>query len=325
MIDLSLTAIWKAWANFRRGKKPSRAIRTFEAELESQLLRLCADLNSGHYRHGPYDHKIVNEKKRRDIAVAGVRDRVVHRLLYDCLVPLADSRLDYDVWSCRRGKGLHAGLVRTRQLASRYRDAWVWRADIEKFFDHVNHDVLKVCLNRLTADATLLGLLTRVVDSYSCTPRTGIPIGNLTSQVFANIYLQEFDRFVRHLIKPLAYVRYGDDFVLFVPGPDDAVRARAAAREWLQIHLRLRLHAKNDWILPARRGLHFLGHRIYPLAPVTISKDLRAKVERSLDRHNAGSYQAMYLSRQQRRRVPWILLDSGSQTLYPSADGSQDR
>jgi hypothetical protein len=109
-IDTSVTNIWRSWRAFRRGKQPSREITAFEAELERNLLVLCAEINNGSYLHGGYNHRIVNEKKRRDIAVATVRDRVVHRLLYDYLVPIVDPKLDYDVWLCCTGKGLHVAL-----------------------------------------------------------------------------------------------------------------------------------------------------------------------------------------------------------------------
>lgn len=137
-IDFSLTNIWRSWIAFRKGKQPSQAITLFESELERNLLQLCADLNSDTYKHGDYNHRIVNEKKRRDIAVATVRDRVVHRMLYDYLVPLVDPKLDYDVWSCRKGKGLHQALLRTQTLTNKYSHDWVWRADIAKFFDNVD-------------------------------------------------------------------------------------------------------------------------------------------------------------------------------------------
>jgi RNA-directed DNA polymerase len=166
-IDLSLTNIWCAWVAFRCGKKPSREIRGFEQELEYNLLRLCSDLHTGQYDHGGYYHRIVNEKKRRDIAVASVRDRVVHRLLYDYLVPLVDARLDYDVWSCRQGKGLHEALRRTQHLLHSYGHGWAWRADISKFFDHVDHGVLKECLLRFTTDETAQKLLDKVIGSYA--------------------------------------------------------------------------------------------------------------------------------------------------------------
>ena len=152
---------------FRRGKQPSHDIHAFEQSLEYNLLRLCADLNTGRYEHGGYHHRIVNEKKRRDIAVANVRDRVVHRLLYDYLVPLVDPRLDYDVWSCRQGKGLHEALKRTHKLLHDYSHGSVWRADISKFFDHIDHAVLKESLLRFTSDETAHKLLDKVLGSYA--------------------------------------------------------------------------------------------------------------------------------------------------------------
>lgn len=166
-IDLSLTNIWRSWVNFRKGKKPSREITVFEAELEKNLLLLCAELNNGTYQHSGYNHRIVNEKKRRDIAVATVRDRVVHRLLYDYLVPIINPKLDYDVWSCRMGKGLHAALIRTKQFTEKYRDGWVWRADIVKFFDNVDHEVLKQCFDRHVSGVKAKEPLDKIIKSYS--------------------------------------------------------------------------------------------------------------------------------------------------------------
>lgn len=225
---------------FRRSKKPSRDIRAFELNLEYNLLRLCTDLNTGRYEHGDYRHRIVNEKKRRDIAVASVRDRVARRLLYDYLVPLVDPHLDYDVWSCRQDKGLHEALRRTHRLLHDYSHGWAWRADISKFFDHVDHAVLRACLLRCTSDETAQKLLDNVLGSYAYNgesvsqsvsqSRRGIPIGNLTSQIFANIYLNEFDRFVRHTLKPLGYIRYGDDFVLFTNNEAEARHTHCSNR-----------------------------------------------------------------------------------------------
>ncbi|MDR2524050.1 MAG: hypothetical protein LBC95_00700 [Candidatus Nomurabacteria bacterium] len=172
-MDTSLTCLWRTWRKFRRDKKPSRAIRTFEANLEENLLQLCADLNSGRYRHGDYSHKIVNEKKRRDIYVASVRDRVVHRLVYDYLLPIFDYRFDYDVWSCRVGKGLHGCLARIADLSARYPDSYVWRADIRKFFDNVDQTVLRECLVRRVSDTRALWLCGEIINSYNCQVRGG--------------------------------------------------------------------------------------------------------------------------------------------------------
>lgn len=143
----------------------------FEADLERQLLLLARDIAAGTYRHGGYTHRIVNEKKRRDIQVASVRDRVIHRLLYDYMVPQANKRFDPDVWSCRPGKGLHGALMRTQQLARVHRGAWVCRADVRKFFDHVNHAILERHIARIVSDKTMLVLLREVVRSYNSLDR----------------------------------------------------------------------------------------------------------------------------------------------------------
>lgn len=139
----------------------------FEADLEYSLLLLCKDLNDGTYMHGSYSHRIVNEKKRRDISVAGVRDRVVHRLLYDYLVPVVNTKLDPDVWSCRPSKGLHKALQRAALFSKRYSGGYFWRADVAKFFDHVNHETLKACLRRHIAEEKAQNLLDKVIDSYT--------------------------------------------------------------------------------------------------------------------------------------------------------------
>ena len=166
-ISITVTDIWRAWVAFRRGKKPSRIILRFESNLEENLLRLCHDLNTGQYEHQEYSHKIVNEKKRRDIYVASVRDRVVHRLLYDYLVPIIDPKLDYDVWSCRAGKGLRSCLARTQQLLTKHPTAWAWRADITKFFDSVPHDQLLEVIERQIACTKTKEILDKVIHSYA--------------------------------------------------------------------------------------------------------------------------------------------------------------
>lgn len=165
-IDTSVTNIWHAWRAFRRGKQPSRAIEAFEANLEMELLRLAYELNTGTYHHEGYSHKIVNEKKRRDIYVASVRDRVVHRLLYDYMQPIFNPRFDPDVWSCRPGKGLYGALARTQALSRRYASGWVYRADVRKFFDNVDQAVLCRSIARCVHDKKALWLIDEVLTSY---------------------------------------------------------------------------------------------------------------------------------------------------------------
>ena len=141
-IDISLANVWRSFAAFRKGKKPSRVITEFEYELLDNILKLTTELQTGTYRHGPYSHMIVNDNKRRDIAVASVRDRVVHRLLYDYLVTIWDKTFIYDAWSCRQNKGLHGAIDRAQKFMRQHKDGWLWRGDVTKLFDSVDKNTL---------------------------------------------------------------------------------------------------------------------------------------------------------------------------------------
>lgn len=306
-IDLSLTNIWRAWRAFRRGKRKSRSITAFEYNLENNLLVLCNDLHGGMYTHGGYSHKIIDEKKRRDIHVAEVRDRVVHRLLYDYLVYAVDKRFDYDVWSCRLGKGLYGAVERTQQLLARHPNAWVWRTDITKFFDHVQHAALQTSLQKHLADPQALRLLDEVIYSYSVRAGQGIPIGNLTSQIFANIYLHEFDRYVRHILKAEAYIRYGDDFLVFGADERTVKTHEHRATCWLKDELGLKVHPHNNVRFPARQGAKFLGHRMYANSHTVNRQNVR-RIAQKLSPVTINTYHTMKITRKQRQQLPWQLL-----------------
>ncbi len=167
-LHVDYKALYRAWAVFRKGKRPSRAIDEFAYNLEANIEGLTTDINNKTYEHGNYQTVILHEKKRRDLAVAGVRDRVVHRLLYDYLTDIYDKTFDTDVWSCRVDKGLHKCLARTQQLLTKHSNSYVWRADIAKFFDHVDHTRLTECLRRkIGCDNAALWLCQEVIASYN--------------------------------------------------------------------------------------------------------------------------------------------------------------
>ena len=129
----------------------------------------------------------------------------------------------------------------------------------------------------------------------------------MTSQIFANIYLNEFDRFTRHEVKPRGYLRYGDDFVLFVDTKEQAEQAKEIATQWLLDKLRLKVHIKNNIVVKANRGLLFLGHQIYPSSGISIDRCMVSKIERKISQSSAGTYQAMYITKRQAKRLPWLL------------------
>lgn len=165
-IEVSLENIWKCWFLFRRGKKPTFDIDSFEFFLEENLRRLQSDLGSGYYRHGGYRSFIVSDNKKRKVSVASVRDRVVHRILYEYLAGLYDQVFIYDVWSCRKRKGLVGAIERTQEFFRRYPSGFVWRADIRKFFDSVDHQILKRIISFRISDPLAFILLNEVIDSY---------------------------------------------------------------------------------------------------------------------------------------------------------------
>ncbi|MDP3696950.1 MAG: reverse transcriptase domain-containing protein [Candidatus Taylorbacteria bacterium] len=165
-MDLKLENIWESWRKFRKGKTISVELDEFQYYLERNLYQLYLDLNSGQYRHGGYRKFIVADNKKREVSVASIRDRVVHRLLYEYLVPIYDKTFILDVWSCRKGKGLTGAIERTGQLLARYNRSFVWRSDIKKFFDHVNHAVLASFIENKVTDSKALRLLKEVINSY---------------------------------------------------------------------------------------------------------------------------------------------------------------
>ena len=264
-IDISLADVWRSFVAFRTGKKPSRAIVEFEYDLLDNIIKLDAELKAGTYKHGPYAHMIVNDNKRRDIAVASVCDRVVHRLLYDYLVTIWDKTFNYDAWSCRQNKGLHGAIDRAQRFMRQYKDGWLWRGDITKLFDSVDKHTMKRLLRRRVNDPTALWLLDEIIDSYSSFERyKGIPIGNLTSQILANIYLNEFDRFIKHSIKPSAYLRYGDDWLCFMSDKVQLENARVRSENFLRGELGLNINPKANFIKPVRAGVSYLGVDLWP-------------------------------------------------------------
>ena len=206
VIDLGLSNIYRSFFEYRKGKKPSIDLDNFQYNLERKLFALWKDLNTNSYRHGGYRKFLVCDNKKREISVASVRDRVVHRLVYDYLVEVYDKTFIYDAWSCRKGKGLLGAIERAQSFLASDDAKYplrFWKCDVRKFFDNVDHEILLSILERRIKDEKAFGLLREIVGSFKSKyyKNKGIPIGNLTSQIFSNIYLNELDRFIKHELK----------------------------------------------------------------------------------------------------------------------------
>jgi hypothetical protein len=175
----------------------------------------------------------------------------------------------------------------------KYPDAWVWRADITKMFDSVDQHTLKAILRTRVTDPVALCLLDETIDSYkSFDDARGIPIGNLTSQILANIYLNEFDRFMKHSLKPYAYLRYGDDWLCFANSKQELESMRKQAIRFLDTELSLSVHKKINVIKPVRKGVSYLGVDIWSKGR-RVDADAIAKMEKNLSLRNVTSYKSL--------------------------------
>ncbi len=243
-----------------RGKKRREDVREFLFRLEPALLDLLDQLRAGTWKPGAYRLFTVLEPKPRDIAAVPLPDRVVHHALLNLLEPLFDAESIEQSYACRAGKGMHAAVERARDLARRH--PFFLKADVRKYYDSVDHAVLKGMLSRLVADQGVLDLLFRIVDHQpeGAVPGKGIPIGNLTSQHFANLYLGPLDR----ALAGGRYLRYMDDFLLFGRTKEELHRSRAEAARVLGDELRLTLKVPGTFIAPVAAGVPFLGLRIFP-------------------------------------------------------------
>ncbi|KKP38536.1 MAG: RNA-directed DNA polymerase [Candidatus Peregrinibacteria bacterium GW2011_GWF2_33_10] len=291
-IDLSLKNIWKSWFDFKKGKKKTAELNIFEYYLEANIFKLFQELNNRSYQYGEYRKFVVADNKKREISVAPIRDRVVHRLIYNYLVEIYNETFIYDVWSCRKDKGLFACIERTQKFLHSYPNSFVWRSDVKKFFDNIDHEILLKILFFKIKDEKTIWLLKEIIQSFEKEKGVGIPIGNLTSQIFSNIYLNEFDRYIVHNLKPKRYIRYGDDFLVIENDFDKLEKIKIQATQFLNNQLKLQVHDKNNIIVRPKHGIKFLGMILYPNGRKLNKRSLH-RISSRLTQKNAGSYFGM--------------------------------
>ncbi len=232
--------------------------------LMDNILELHGDLISSRYKHGGYQHFKINDPKPRDIHKARVRDRLLHHAIYRVLYPFFDKTFISDSFSCRNEKGTHKALNRFRSFAYKVsknntKTCWILKCDIRKFFENINHDILLNILRRYIPDKEIISLLEKVIRSFSSKPHTGLPLGNLTSQLLVNIYMNEFDQFIKHRLRIRHYIRYADDFVVLSKDKDYLCQQIPGIKGFLQTNLKLELHQDKIHIKTLASGVDFLG------------------------------------------------------------------
>ena len=263
---VSLDSLFASWNEFKQKKKIKNDVALFASRLIPNLLSLERDLKTGAYKHGPYYHFKINDPKPRDIHKALVRDRIIHHALYRALYPHFTRRFIFDSYSCQMGKGTHRALKRLAEFSLKSSrnfsgTVWVLKGDVKKCFASINHQVLKSTLMRDIKDTQTVNLLAEIIDSFSAGGEkgTGNPLGNLTSQLFVNIYLNDFDQFIKHELKAKYYVRYADDFVVLSSSQLELKNLISKIDLFLRTNLKLFLHPDKVYIKSFASGIDFLG------------------------------------------------------------------
>lgn len=222
------------------------------------------------YIHQIYEAFIISDPKKRNIHKASVRDRLLHRAIYRKLYSFFDRTFISDSYSCRMGKGTHKALLaftgfNYRVSENNTKQCWVLKCDIKKFFASIDHKILDRILEKYIQDRDIIWLLCRVIDSFSSTEEgRGLPLGNLTSQLFANIYMNVFDQFVKHRLKVKYYIRYADDFVAFSQDRGYLENILFDIKDFLEKRLRLSLHPDKVFIKSISSGVDYLGWVHFP-------------------------------------------------------------
>lgn len=268
-----ITAFYKA----AKGKRKQPNVAVFECNLEANILRLRHELLEGMYFPGSYRTFFIHEPKKRMISAAPFRDRVVHHAICNIIEPLFEPTFIFDTYANRKGKGTHAAINRCQKYLRRYR--YVLKCDIQKYFPSIDHSILKELIVRRIGCKRTLELIFRVLDCSNLQElvlnyfsgdtlfspverRKGLPMGNLTSQFWANVYLNPLDHFACEMLL-LPYIRYVDDFVVFSDNKAALWNALRQIRQFLTTHLRLQLHPYKCQIHLSHAGLTFLGQRIF--------------------------------------------------------------
>ena len=283
---ISVENLLDAWKEFLKGKRKRADVQEFDRYLMKNILELHHDLVFGTYQHGGYHHFKIADPKPRDIHKASVRDRLLHHALYRKLYPFFDRTFIADSYSCRLGKGTHKAMNRFQSFAHKAsqnntRTCWVLKCDIRKFFASIDQQILLSIVARYIHDTRTVALLNNIIGSFnSGIEWKGLPLGNLTSQLLVNIYMNEFDQFVKHTLKVKYYIRYADDFVFLSENKNELEDLLPLVDAFLSRKLQLTLHPDKVFIKTLSSGVdflgwvHFLDHRV--LRTATKRRMLRA-------------------------------------------------
>lgn len=274
-ILVSFKNLHAAFKKAYKGCHRSYEAMRFNFFMEQELARLQKELIEGIYRPNGYRVFKIHDPKERLISVAPFRDRVVHHALVNVLEPIYEKTFISDSYATRKGKGTHKSIHQIQKFMRQTQ--WYLRTDVKKYFDTIQHDILLRTIKRKIKDHRLLFVIQTIIRSIP--GDKGMPIGNLTSQFLANVYLDPLDHFIKEQLKIKHYVRYMDDFVILENCPNTLKHQIGIVQQFLSEELQLELKPSSTFIQPKQHGLSMLGARIYPnyirVLPKTLTRSSR--------------------------------------------------
>lgn len=281
--------ILKAYKKFIESKSKKLDVVNFNIKIEEKLVSLFQDIANNRYCHGGYEKFYLYDSKKREIHKASVRDRIVHQLVYDYLVSIYDRIFYFHSYAARREKGIHKAVAAFQKMAydaSRgfTNQVFILKLDVIKFFANIDKARLFQSIKAKAADMQYLKLIEEIIFSYQPHLSAGIPLGNLTSQIFANIYLNELDYFIKQKLNIKHYIRYMDDLLIVSANKGALSDYQRLVDEFLRDELKLELHPSRQWGMS--QGVDFLGFVICKhhtvLRPKTKRRMLRLANNRNL-------------------------------------------
>ena len=286
-------ALYRAYQLCRKGKHEREYAIEFGQDREENLLGLRDELVEERWHPNAYSQFIVEDPKRRLINAPPFPNRVVHRVITDVvLTPIWRPTFPYDSFACIKGKGTHVAVRRLQRFMRRHPEGsgYVLQLDVKSYFASIDHEILISLIERRIRDPQMMRLIRLIVESYEDSPGTGIPLGNLTSQVFANIYLHELDMFAKHDLRVKEYLRYMDDITLVHTDKRQLWEWRDEIEAFLADHLRLQLHQVKQTLTPVDCGVEYLGYRVYRDHIKVLSRNVR-RVYRRHRQMEAGTFE----------------------------------
>jgi len=287
---ISKENLFKSWIEFKKGKLNKEDVLAFRSNLKQNIESLHQDLLNHTYKHGKYTSFRVSDPKPRIINKANIRDRVLHHAICRIIIPIFEPTFISNSFSCRKNKGTHKGVQSLRRMINKvsknnHKPCFILKCDIKKFFESIDHEILLTILFKRIKDQETQELLKEVVESFN----PGIPLGNVVSQWFSNIYLNELDQYLKHKLKIKNYIRYTDDFLIVSQDKKHLMKLIPLIWDFLKTNLKLQLHPNKLSIKKIVQGIDFLGYITFPNYKLIRTRTKR-RILKKINEKNKTSY-----------------------------------